>query len=254
MLKIKVAKFFLFHIVTIASGLFPSLSHAWSYADFISCDSLNPTPIISLKVSYGKLVHDSATPYQQIQSLTPQNQEKCPLTSGLAIAPIKFEINLRREKTVEKTPNAICVFAQNIEVLLYYEDPAIYISNEYNYKSCHFSQVLRHFQTHQQINKVSFELALPFIYKAIRESFGNLKAYKAHNNEEVGQASQKLLEYYTAQVATIVNKFEKIRQEENKKFDELAKKDFLENVCKEYHQYHKDVPIFKDAVKTPIPF
>ncbi|MDY4842110.1 MAG: hypothetical protein SO314_07085 [Alphaproteobacteria bacterium] len=92
MLKIKVAKFFLFHIVTIASGLFPSLSHAWSYADFISCDSLNSNPIISLKVSYGKLAHDFATSYKQIQSLIPKDQEKCPLTSGLAIAPIKFKL------------------------------------------------------------------------------------------------------------------------------------------------------------------
>lgn len=254
MLKNKVANFFLFHIVAIASGLFPTLSQAWNYADFISCDSLNPNPIISLKVSYGKLVHDSSTSHKQIQSLIAKNPEKCPLTSGLAVAPIKYEINLKREKTIEKTQNVICVFAQAIEVSLYYEEPAIYVSNEYDYKSCHFSQVLRHFQTHQQINKVSFDLALPFIYKAIRESFNNLKAYKARNTKEVGQASKKLLEYYTAQVATIVNKFEKIRQEEHKKFDELAKKDFLENVCKEYHQYHKDVPIFKNTVNTPVPF
>ncbi|MDY4842109.1 MAG: hypothetical protein SO314_07080 [Alphaproteobacteria bacterium] len=161
----------------------------------------------------------------------------------------KIQINLKKEKTVEKTSNVICVFAQDIEILLYYEDPAIYISNEYNYKSCHFSQILRHFQTHQQINKVSFELALPFIYKVIRESFGNLKAYKAHNSKEVGQASKKLLEYYTAQVATIVNKFEKIRQEENKKFDELAKKIFWKMYAKNIINTIKTCPSSKTLSK-----
>lgn len=254
MIKIMQTKFLIFFFTF--SALFFSSFQAlgsWDYAKFLSCDSLNPNPIIRLKVAYGKLFHDSSTAYNQIQTMKSKSPETCPITSGFADLRLLYEINFKQEKTVEKG-SLFCVFPKIIEVSLYYEEPTIYVANEYNYKSCYFSQVLRHFQTHQQINKVTFELALPHIYKAIRESFGQLKAYKALNSQEAGQASRKLTEYYTAQLETIIKKFEEIRLNENKKFDDLIKKDFLENTCKLYHKYHKDVPILKEATTKPIPF
>lgn len=229
--------------------LFSTESKAWTYGEFISCDALNPRPIITFKTSYGQLVHDFSTPQKEIQSKSTHTPEKGFFTTGLATVKVPSQIWLKSVQIRKLDENNTCVMPKEIEVTFSYEDPVIYVSSEFDYNSCQFSQILRHEQTHQRINKLTLEYFLPLIHKTLKKTIREVRSIKVPSPAHAQEGMKLLQKYYRIKLTPIIEEYEKARKNEQKKLDNLTNYTMESELCHEFNRKHPEKPVFKKDVK-----
>lgn len=207
----------LFFIIQCNSAL------ALNYGRFISCNSINPTPKIIFKTSYGKLnyIFDKNTD-QLSEMLTDENHKNGTFrAAGLAIAPFYWRITLKKGKTKYIAKDVYCVYPEEVEVFVGYKDPVIYVSSNYQPGDFWYALTLRHEQTHQWINKLTLEYFLPLFYKRIVSAAREVRAVKVNSGsqEAINAGYHKVYEYYEARLKPVFEEFMKIRKEEQHKLD-----------------------------------
>ena len=239
----------LFLILGMLMSLQTSQTQAWSYGEFISCSGINRNIDITFKTSYGQLVHDINTPQKKIGSLMTKTPEKGFFTSGLATLKIKKYIHIKKAAVIPLDENATCVMPREIEITFGYTEPTIYVANEYDIKSCDFSQILRHEQTHQRINKLTLDYFLPLIYETTKKTILDVRAIKVPSPKDAKKGLELLHKYYTVKMDAIIKEFEKEREKEQKKLDNRINYTFESNLCLKFNEKHKDRPILKKGKK-----
>lgn len=243
-------KYLIALFVIILSG-YSSDTRAWSYGEFISCNGMNSKPKIIFKTSYGQLIHDISTPKSTIQTIAAAQgnvPDKGYEIGGLAtLQPLyTIKVNDARLKYLDET--ATCVLPKEIEIYFGFSKPVIYIPKELPHDSCRFSLTMRHEQTHQRINKLTLDYFLPLIKKTIIKTVYDVKAIKVSSPEEAQQGLAVLIQYYNAKISAILEEYNKARNAEQMKLDNLTNYSNEWEICKEFNKKHP--PIKKELPKA----
>lgn len=231
-------KFFLFGL---AAFLTPLNAYAWSFGEFVSCNDINPEPAVIFKSSYGKLIHDISQTSEFVHNLgknSPIIQENGLFTAG--VAPITTSTSFHITKAVLKRLDSeySCIMPEEIEIFIGYKNPLIYVANKYDPKSCEFSQIIRHEQVHQRINKLTLEYYLPILDKTLRKAVDEVKAVKIRTNDEADKKRgyEELYSYYHSRLDPILDEFKKARDNEQKKLDNMNSYQHDWSICKRYNE------------------
>ena len=140
---------------------------AYSYDD---CENIKPHPKLNFYTSYGKLEYDFQQDQMGITQVGMQYGviEKGVFANGLATGTVKWELNI--STSAQKGYNKqICATPIEIDFYIGFFQPKIYISNDLKKGSCMYDLVLRHEQTHQQINIKTLEYFIPLFKQALQK-------------------------------------------------------------------------------------
>lgn len=214
---------------------------AWSYGEFVSCDAINPKPKITFLTSYGLLIHDLSTPQREIERIS-GGAEKGFYVVGLATLTPKYQIHIKDIYVKTLDQNHTCLLPSEIEIKFGYNDPLIYVSKEIDRNSCKFSQVIRHEQVHQRINILTLEYFLPLIDETIRNAINEVRAVKISGNgqAEINDGIQRLYKYYTARLQPIIDEFQRARENEQRKLDNITNYTIESELCREFERKRPD--------------
>ncbi len=214
-------------------------AYAWSYGEFISCNSLNPMPAVTFKTSYGQLVHDFNLSTSEITSKA-SGMEKGFFAEGLARAGTRSSIRLLRYSVRQLDANATCILPAEVEFFFGYKEPEIFVSKDLDKDSCRFSVVIRHEQVHQRINKLVLEYFLPLISDELLQAVRDVKAVKVSSPQEAEEGAKELMKYYRARLNPLLETYEKVLENEQHKLDNLTNYQMEWDLCKKYEAEHKD--------------
>lgn len=217
----------LFFILTILTfGLFIKTALAFD------CQKLKKTPKIEFLTSYGKLTYDSSKTQKEITSIAQKNKilEKGLFAAGLSTIQVSWEINVNTIAEVINE-NEICVIPEAIEIFIGYQDPKIYLANNLTPNTCHYNIVLRHEQTHQQINKSTLEHFLPYFHKAANKIASELSIEKVSNVSQISKATQKISYQYSREMSPLIKFFKKQLLTEQYKLDNEENYNYEADLC-----------------------
>ena len=186
------------------------------------CRNVVASPQIEFYSSYGKLNYDYTQGQHKITALAKKHDllESGMFASGLAIAEIKWEVTLN-SKGVLLSAKEACLVPAEVKLFIGYTDPTIYVANHLRKNSCEYDVVLRHEQTHQQINKTALEFFRPYFYKEI-EKISKQVAPKYTNDlsqKNVNAATTLLTQEYITALTPMIETFKQELQIEHKKLD-----------------------------------
>lgn len=210
---------------------------AFSYGKFVSCNSINPMPEIVFKYSYGQLGYDfSKTADELTAAASGEFSEKGIFKAGgLATRPFQWYIKFNKGQVKYIAKDVYCVFPEEMEVFIGYQNPQILLAKEFVNNKFMYAMILRHEQTHQWINKLTLEYFLPLFYKRIVVAAKEVRAVKVYSSsqENLQAGYNEIHDYYMARLKPVVEEFQKILQEEQKKLDNTVN-------YGEEHQLYRD--------------
>lgn len=229
-------------LVTFLFGFYANAALAAGYGRFVSCNAMNPTPEIIFKTSYGKLKYDFSLNKEQLtekSNLRSRQPEKGVYSAGFA--PISFSsyIFVKQAEVKYLDDNNYCVLPTLVEAYLGFENPAIYVINDIPQNSCKFSQVLRHEQVHQRINKLTLDYFLPIYFKEVQKAVREVRAVKIHSREQAQEGMKQLSKYYKARMDPVFEEFAKAVDEEQKKLDNWVNYNAEDKLCREFDARYK---------------
>lgn len=210
--------------------LLSKVSLAFDYNEFVSCSAINRDPIITFKYSYGNLVHDLSLNHEEISRLQTQADK----VAGLATRHWKRGIWVNKYKVKKLSDKAYCVMPVDIEVMFAFDNPMIYVANDYPTDTCAFSMIIRHEQTHQRINKLTIEYFLPIISKTAFKTIKDVRAVKVSSRDKLQLGADMLAKYYKAKMNPIFEEFDKALENEQKKLDNEANYEKEWNMCRKF--------------------
>lgn len=231
--------------LAICLGLGGSNARAWSYGEFISCSAINPTPKITFKTSYGKLIHDLSKSQTEVSSLAHSSNEPGWLTVGFASAPTQTYI-ASKEIARKIDDNVTCVLPDEIEIYVGFQKPVIYVSKEYKEDICKFSVVIRHEQVHQRINKLTLDYFIPLMDKVLRAAISDVRGIKVTSEEQAQEGMALLRTYYLARLTPILEEMAKAQQAEHAKMDSLTSYKMQWDMCDKYKERQKRDEFLKE--------
>ncbi len=197
------------------------------------CSQIQTIPSIEFSTSYGKLRYDTTKNNQQITAIakTYGISEKGLFAAGLATINVNFEVSIN---TLGKIygENNICVIPTNINIYIGYSDPVIYISKNLAKNSCKYNVVLRHEQTHHQINKNALEYFLPLFHDAIKKIITSVKPINVNTAEEIDLATTELTQTYNRKISPLIEVFKNELLIEQSKLDNHENYQHEEEICK----------------------
>ena len=185
-----------------------------------ACPKDRDTPKIKLYTSYGKLTYDNSKNNAQITEMALKYGilEKGIFASGLSTIDINLDIVLKTSAE-EQVDKSFCIYPKNIDLTISFSSPIIYISNKLQANSCEYNLVLRHEQTHQQINSSALDFFLPMFKIAANQIAKNLKPIRIQDNSEIDTASNQLTTEFNEKLTPLLNFFKKQILQEQLKLD-----------------------------------
>lgn len=208
----------------------------WSYGDFVSCNAMNPMPTVTLKTSYGKLVHDFNYSRAELTAKFP-NEEGLTLAG---VAPVSFQnrIWVKQVQVIKIDRNTTCILPTEIEVFVGYIKPEVYVNKEYSFDSCNFSHAIRHEQVHQRINVLVLQHFLPLIFEELKLAVRDVKAVKVADPSQMQQGVNKLYEHYKQRLNPVLDMLADVRKVEQSRLDNFTNYRKEWDVCRKYNEEH----------------
>lgn len=184
------------------------------------CASLTDVPLINFTTSYGKLEYDFSKSNQEITAIASHYGivEKGIFASGLSTINVSWEISLNTLGKIYGDTD-ICVVPTHITIFIGYLKPKIYVSSQLEPNSCEYNVVLRHEQTHQQINKTALDYFLPMFQKAIKQIIAATPALHVTHITEIDRATNQLTSLYNKKITPLVEAFKNELLIEQSKLD-----------------------------------
>lgn len=220
----------LFNILTIL-GLLSPLSTS---ARELNCVDIVPTPRVRFYTSYGKLKYDFSKSKSQITNLSRKYDimEQGLFAAGLALINVNWEVTVNSMSKILRN-NKVCVVPVSIDFYLGYSNPVIYIDRNLKPGSCHYNLVMRHEQTHQQINTSALEYFIPLFHQAFEQIIPHISAQEVKHNSEsaVNQATLELTRKYSERLSPLVEVFKKELLIEQGKLDNRTNYEFEGTLC-----------------------
>ena len=208
----------LFFILTILTLNFPDVVRAEENL----CNMDFPEPEIEYYSSYGKLNYDFGKNQQQVTALAKKHNllESGMFASGLAVADIQWEVSINTLGALLSTKSA-CILPAKIKLFIGYNNPIIYIANHLRENTCVYDVVMRHEQTHQQINKTALEYFRPQFFAEIQKIASRIKPRYVGKltQQEVDAATQELTQEYIQAITPMIEIFKRELKIELSKLD-----------------------------------
>ncbi len=202
-------------------------------AGSVVCDKLKSVPAIELSTSYGKLKYDYTKSNKQLTKLASKHgiAEKGLFASGLATVNVSWEISVNTTGKVYDEDN-ICIVPTSLKVFIGFSEPTIYISKQLRKKSCEYNVVVRHEQTHQQINKTTLDYFIPLFEDALEKIAANVKPERVNHISDIDHGTSVLTQKYNKKLAPLIEIFKKELMIEQSKLDNKANYEYENNLCK----------------------
>lgn len=203
------------------------------------CDAIDYAPKLVFSTSYGRLVYDDSKGLDDLTRLGSQfgTVEQGLFAAGLATVKVGWEIEVT--SMVSKQDNIICVLPATIEVFIGYENPVIYLSRELQPGTCEYNVVVRHEQTHQQINKTALEYYIPELKYRISAMTRDIRPIQVKRLTDTKQATAQLTQQYIERIHPLVEAFKQVLQKEQGKLDNHTNYKLEGDLCKYYHAKQK---------------
>ena len=221
----------LFFILTVLLGTSLSVEAA----AFNRCAELKPQPRLSFYTSYGKLEYDFSKDQMGITKVGMSYGviEKGIFANGLATGTVKWEVDVSSEGR-EGRNGEICAYPVEIKFYLGFADPKIYVSRDLRKGSCMYDLVLRHEQTHQQINVKALEYFIPLFEQALKKISQEIPAelVGAMNRAALSRGSEKIADAYSKRIEPLINVFKKELEIEQGKLDNASNYAFENSICR----------------------
>lgn len=200
------------------------------------CASLVSEPEIEFTTSYGKLKYDYSYNLQELTNLGRKYNivEQGLFASGLAIVSVNWEVSLNTISKIVDDTN-ICVVPTSLNVFIGYQDPTIYISNQLQPGSCEYNVVVRHEQTHHQINTAALEYFIPSLRRSVEKIAKDIRPYKIDSPSKIDEATNELTEMYIAQIEPLINHFKNELMQEQSKLDNQMNYAMESNLCRRFN-------------------
>jgi hypothetical protein len=199
----------------------------------ISADCLNLDIIPQIKItsSYGKLSYNTEKNTSQITELAKKFNlvESGVFAAGLSTVNINFDITIN--SIGKPIDNYFCVAPTEINIFLGLDNPTIYLSNELEKNSCEYNLVLRHEQTHQQINKTTLEYYLPIFKQAVQKIVKNINPILIKDINELEKTTGDLTITYNKKITPLVDFIKYEMLSEQKKLDNSYNYRFEDSLC-----------------------
>lgn len=210
------------------------------FAEEDVCSSIISEPEIEFTTSYGKLKYDYGYNLQELTNLGRKYNivEQGLFASGLATVSVNWEVSLNTVSRIVNDTN-ICVVPVSLNVFIGYQDPTIYISNHLQPGSCEYNVVVRHEQTHHQINAAALEYFIPSLRRSVEKMAKDIKPYKIDSPSKIDEATNELTETYIANIEPLINHFKNELMQEQSKLDNQMNYDMESNLCRRFNAVHR---------------
>lgn len=196
------------------------------------CSTINFNPQITLTSSYGKLSLDNTKTKADITELAKSLNlvEHGLFASGLSTVNINFDLAFNASGLpVEE--GLFCVVPTQISIFFGLDNPVIYLAKELSPKSCEYNMVLRHEQTHQQINKSTLEYYLPLFKNAAKKIADNMEPVAVKDIKDIKEAIQKQTLIYNQKINKAIDFIKKEMLTEQAKLDNPRNYLLESNLC-----------------------
>lgn len=198
----------------------------------VICDKLNYVPEIAFTTSYGKLTYNMDLGHKPLTDLGQSLGivEKGLFAAGLATVGVNWELGV---DTISRVldENDICVIPVKVNIFIGYENPVIYISKDLKPETCEYNIVLRHEQTHQQINKLALEYFVPRLKKAVEAIAKDVKPVGIERLSQIDETNEQISKEYIREISPLVEHFKKELLKEHGKLDNQANYDHESDMC-----------------------
>lgn len=197
------------------------------------CAQLNSNPAIVFSTSYGKLAYDYTKNNDQITAVASRYgiAEKGLFASGLATVNVVWEITVSSMGKVYGDYN-VCVVPTEINVFIGFDQPTIYISRDLAKNSCEYNVVMRHEQTHQQINKSALDYFLPLFQDALEKIADTIKPVTVAHITQIDDATNRLTREYNKKLSPLIEVFKNELLTEQSKLDNRTNYQHEKELCK----------------------
>lgn len=200
------------------------------------CATLKVEPEIEFTTSYGKLKYDFGYNQRELTILGRQYGivEQGLFASGLAIVSVNWEVSLN---TISRIINDtdICIVPTNLNVFIGYQEPTIFISNQLQPGTCEYNVVVRHEQTHHQINTAALEYFIPSLRRSVQKIAQNIKPQRIDSPSKIDEATNTLTEMYIAEIEPLINHFKKELMQEQGKLDNQTNYQMESDLCHRFN-------------------
>ena len=220
----------IFFILTFCLYIFPNRAYGFDY-----CSNISVHPEVNVYTSYGKLTYDFSLNQMGITEIAMQKGhiESGVFANGLAVGTIEWEINVSAASTTGYN-NQICATPKVVNFYIGFKNPKIYISNDLKKGSCMYDLVLRHEQTHQQINIKLLEYFVPLFQQALNKISKEVPAVAIRKNSQaaLSEGSKKITKLYSERITPLVNIFKKEMAIEQGNLDNSSNYAFENSLCR----------------------
>ncbi len=194
------------------------------------CGSIKP--VLELKSSYGKLRYD----YGKDRSGITQISKKLGIledgifASGLATVDVSWEVGVD-VGAQRKLNGKICVMPEKVTIFMGFQRPTVYISKDLIKDGCQYNLVMRHEQTHHQINKTTLDYYLPYFKSEVEKVINRTQpVYIIHKNE-LDSVTDEIINNYAAQIEPMVEKFKAMLIHQQMTLDNLSNYAYEDSLC-----------------------
>ena len=202
---------------------------SWAY----DCSEYAGVPEITFSTSYGRLRYDFSKTNKNITAIARRHNiiETGLFAQGLALVNVKFNLELMTI-TADRGDYDICVVPRRLNVFIGFNDPVIYISKELTPDSCEYNVVLRHEQTHQQINKASLDYFIPLFQDAVEKIAASIPPQHVTTLSDVSTATDELTAQYERKIKPLIAVFRDELLTEQGKLDNTANYEHENRLCR----------------------
>lgn len=197
------------------------------------CHEIVATPEVNIYTSYGKLQYDFGRSRAQLTGLGKKFGivEQGVFAAGLAVVEVAWEISLNT-LSHELANGKICVVPSSVDVFIGYQNPVIYVDKGLKPHSCEYNLVVRHEQTHQQINKAALDYFLPMFYDATQRIGQSIYPREVKKVDAIEQATIDLTQEYAQKLEPLVSLFKTELLLEQSKLDNHTNYEMEGRLCK----------------------
>lgn len=198
------------------------------------CSDITVEPEIIVSYSFGNLTYDKSKSISEITFLSRKiNQnESSSFAEGLSTVDVTFRV--AATTTIQPVGiNKFCVIPSKIDIFIGLSNPTIYLANSLVEGSCKYNIVLRHEQTHQQINKTTLEYYLPIFKAAVTNIIKKSPAIMINETKQIEPVTKDLTEKYNKILLPLVDFIKKEISQEQLKLDNQTNYKYEYKLCKE---------------------
>jgi hypothetical protein len=192
-------------------------------------------PELVITTSYGNLEYDNTKSRRTITRMHKNQHKNRAPVQGLLNGLSTFEYALNIKFNLKKQTlysGVTCVYPSKVTLNIGAgENPKIYIAKDYKEGTCMYDLVLRHEQTHQQINQSVLEYYLPIIKERMLEVVRKNAVAGKNYDISMGMAKNELKDKYLVAMEAILDEIRAETEAEQMKLDNDKNYDYESNIC-----------------------